>query len=222
MNAPIARAAVPERSVPGKVWVPTRMQAAGLACGAYELFLGGAAGPGKSEYLVVAPMRWLTYPTYRAILFRNSFPELERTLITKSRRLYPSLGGAFNESKHAWTFPSGARVEFSYLESDADVHRYQGAEYHFVGFDELPHFTDYQYRYMFSRLRATDGLPPRIRSTGNPDQSFSFLSSKKKTWVALSPFSSNCWQSKVSSRSICLSFSFSSGGKSTPLATNAR
>ena len=169
MNAPVARAAVPERSVPGKVWVPTRMQAAGLACGAYELFLGGAAGPGKSEYLVVAPMRWLAHPTYRAILFRNSFPELERTLITKSRRLYPSLGGTFNESKHAWTFPSGARVEFSYLESDADVHRYQGAEYHFVGFDELPHFTDYQYRYMFSRLRATDGLPPRIRSTGNPD-----------------------------------------------------
>src|SRR4029077_19436838 len=60
-------------------------------------------------------------------------------------------------------------VEFAYLESDRDVHRYQGAEFQFVGFDELPHFTEYQYRYMGSRLRGPAGLPIRLRATGNPD-----------------------------------------------------
>ena len=165
MNAPLVP---PERSGPG-VWTPLPMQRDALACGAYELFLGGAAGPGKSEYLVVAPLRWVGHPTFRAVLFRNTFPELQRTLIEKSRRLYPSAGGVYNEARHAWTFPTGASVEFAYLESDRDVHRYQGAEFQFVGFDELPHFTEYAYRYMQSRLRSAAGIPIRLRATGNPD-----------------------------------------------------
>ena len=155
--------------MPGKAWVPTRMQEAGLACGAFELFLGGAAGPGKSEYLVVAAMRNVHVPTYRAILFRNSFPELQRSLLTKADKLYPSRGGDYRGDTHTWTFPGGATIELAYLERDRDVHRYQGAEYHFVGFDELPHFTEYQYRYMLSRIRGTDGVPMRLRATGNPD-----------------------------------------------------
>jgi len=165
VNAPVA---VPDRSGNG-AWVPLPMQRDALACGAYELFLGGAAGPGKSEYLVIAPLRWVHHPTFRAVLFRNTFPELQRTLIEKSRRLYPSVGGVYNEAKHAWAFPSGAQVEFAYLESDRDVHRYQGAEFQFVGFDELPHFTEYAYRYMQSRLRSAAGVPIRLRATGNPD-----------------------------------------------------
>ena len=165
MNAPVT---VPERSGDG-AWVPLPMQRDALACGAYELFLGGAAGPGKSEYLVVAPLRWVHHPTFRAVLFRNTFPELQRTLIEKSRRIYPSAGGVYNEARHAWTFPSGASVEFAYLESDRDVHRYQGAEFQLVGFDELPHFTEYAYRYMQSRLRSAAGIPIRLRATGNPD-----------------------------------------------------
>ena len=152
------------------MWVPLPMQRAALACGAYELFLGGAAGPGKSEYLVVAPLRWIHVPGFRAILFRNTFDELERTLIEKSSRFYPSKGGVYSSSSHTWKFPSGARISFAYLERDADVHRYQGAEFSFVGFDELPHFTEYQYRYLGSRLRSTvPGLPVRLRATGNPD-----------------------------------------------------
>lgn len=165
MNAPVV---VPERSGDG-AWVPLPMQRDALACGAYELFLGGAAGPGKSEYLVVAPLRWVDRPTFRAVLFRNTFPELQRTLVEKSRRLYPSTGATYNEARHAWTWPSGASVEFAYLESDRDVHRYQGAEFQFVGFDELPHFTEYSYRYMQSRLRSAAGIPIRLRATGNPD-----------------------------------------------------
>lgn len=186
MNAPVAK---PDRSIPGVAWVPTRMQEAGLACGALELFLGGAAGPGKSEYLVVAPMRWIGCPTFRAVLFRNSFPELQRSLLTKAAKLYPAKGGIYKEQTHTWTFPApgggpGATIEFAYLERDADVHRYQGAEYHFVGFDELPHFTEYQYRYMLSRLRGTDGTPVRMRATGNPDgPHLEWVRERFKEWI---------------------------------------
>ena len=152
-----------------KQWEPLPMQEQALACGAYELFLGGAAGPGKSEYLVVAPLRWVHHPSFRALIFRNSYPELKRTLIDKSRRFYASQGATYNEANHIWTFKSGAQIEFAYLESDRDVHRYQGAEISFCGFDELPHFTEYQYRYMSSRLRSSQGVPIRLRGTGNPD-----------------------------------------------------
>jgi len=163
VNAPLTK---PERSIPGVAWVPTKMQEQGLACGAFELFLGGAAGPGKSEYLVVAALRNVHRPAFRAVLFRNSFPELQRSLLTKADKLYPAKGGKYRGDTHTWTFPSGATIEFAYLEADRDVHRYQGAEYHYVGFDELPHFTEYQYRYMLSRLRGTDGTPVRM-STRN-------------------------------------------------------
>lgn len=183
MNAPLA-AEVPAKSVPGKVWVPTKMQEAGLACGAFELFLGGAAGPGKSEYLVVAPLRWIQHAGFRAVLFRNSFPELQRSLLTKADKLYPSRGGVYKEQTHTWTFPSGATIEFAYLERDRDVTRYQGAEYHFVGFDELPHFSEYVYRYMLSRVRGTDGVPMRFRATGNPDgPHLEWVRERFKEWI---------------------------------------
>jgi len=186
VNAPVAK---PERSIPGVAWVPTKMQEQGLACGAFELFLGGAAGPGKSEYLVVAALRNVHRPAFRAVLFRNSFPELQRSLLTKAAKLYPSKGGVYKEQTHTWTFPGpdgrpGATIEFAYLERDTDVHRYQGAEYHFVGFDELPHFTEYQYRYMLSRLRGTDGTPVRMRATGNPDgPHLEWVRERFKEWI---------------------------------------
>ena len=183
-RSPSAPPSVPSLSVPGKVWVPTRMQAQGLACGVFELFLGGAAGPGKSEYLVVAPLRWVDNPGFRAVLFRNSFPELQRSLLTKADKLYPSRGGVYRGDTHTWTFKSGATIELAYLERDRDVHRYQGAEYHFVGFDELPHFTEHQYRYMLSRIRGTDGVPMRMRATGNPDgPHLEWVRERFKEWI---------------------------------------
>ncbi len=39
---------------PSAEWRPLAAQRAALACGAYELLYGGAAGGGKSDYLLVA------------------------------------------------------------------------------------------------------------------------------------------------------------------------
>jgi len=161
------REALRTGKLPG--WTPLPMQSDALACEAYELLVGGCAGPGKSEFLVVDPLRWTGHKAFRAILFRNTFEELERSLISKARRLYPPLGATYHESRHIWTFPSGAQIGFSYLEREKDVHRYQGGEWQYLGFDELPHFTDYQYCYLSSRLRSSSGLPVRIRATANPD-----------------------------------------------------
>ena len=61
MNAPVT---VPERSGDG-AWVPLRMQRDALACGAYELFLGGAAGPVLSDSdLITRPGNLAPNPSF--------------------------------------------------------------------------------------------------------------------------------------------------------------
>src|SRR5204863_6819193 len=56
------------------------------------------------------------------------------------------------------------------LDVEKDVYRYQSAEFQFVGFDELTQFTEYQYTYLFSRLRRLRSMdiPIRMRSASNP------------------------------------------------------
>jgi len=105
---------------------------------------------------------------HKGILFRKTYPEFEE-IIERSRDLYMPLGATYNESKSKWTFPSGATLKFRALERDADVHKYQGHAYTWIGFDELPNWaTSFCYTYMFSRCRSGQGLPCRIRATGNP------------------------------------------------------
>lgn len=151
-------------------WAPkSAPQAAALECGAQILLFGGAAGSLKSETLLIDAAREHLHPGLRGILFRRSYPELEKTLIRRSRELYPSLGGRFHETKKVWKFPSGGMIEFAYCESDKDIFRYQGAEYSFIGFDESTHFGEFPIRYMLSRLRSTHaGLRLRVRLASNP------------------------------------------------------
>ncbi len=150
-------------------WRPTPgPQETFLRSPAFEVLFGGAAGGGKSDALLAEAVRHVGQPRYRAIILRRAYPELERTLIPRSHQLL-SGWARYNGTKHAWTFPSGAVLEFGYLDRDEDVHQYQGAEYQFVGWDELTtQPTDYPYRYLISRMRSTEGIPLRLRATSNP------------------------------------------------------
>ena len=77
----------------------------------------------------------------------------------------------------------GASVTFGYLASVRDHLRYQGAELHFVGFDEASQIPSRQLEYMHSRLRKAigDPIPLRYRLASNPgDVSHDWL---KDTYV---------------------------------------
>jgi predicted phage terminase large subunit-like protein len=141
-----------------------------LASSAYEVLYGGAAGGGKSESLLVAPLRWIGNPDFAALLMRRTFPELERTLIRRSREIYPKIdpGARYKEQTKTWTFSSGATIQFGHCEYEHSVDQYQGAEFCFIGFDEGTHFLESQYRYLLSRARSASGLPIRIRMGTNP------------------------------------------------------
>ena len=142
-----------------------------LAAPEIDVLYGGAAGGGKSYAMLVDPLRYAHRAAHRALILRRSMPEL-RELIDKSRELYPQAfpGCKFREVEKLWNFPSGAKVEFGFLERDADVYRYQGQAYSWIGFDEITHLpTEFSWNYLASRLRTTDSeITPYLRCTANP------------------------------------------------------
>ena len=142
-----------------------------LAAPEREVLYGGAAGGGKSYALLVDPLRYVSNPNFNGLLLRRRSDEL-RELVWKSQELYPKVfkSARWSERKSQWTFPSGARLWFTYLDREDDVLRYQGQAFTWIGFDELTqHPTPFAWDYMRSRLRTTDpNLPLCMRATTNP------------------------------------------------------
>jgi predicted phage terminase large subunit-like protein len=60
-------------------------------------------------------------------------------------------------------------LRFGHLASEDDCEDYQGHEIQWLGFDELTHFTERQYRSLIGRVRSPRPyLPRRVRATSNP------------------------------------------------------
>ena len=124
---------------------------------------------GKSYgQLVDALLYALKYPKSKQIIFRRTFPDLEKSLIRVSLEFYPREAASYNSSKHIWTFKNGSIIDFGYIDSENDVYQYQSAEYDVIRFDELTHFTEYMYTYMISRCRGANPYPKHIKSSTNP------------------------------------------------------
>jgi predicted phage terminase large subunit-like protein len=157
------------------LWKPNPgPQTRALASPVFELGYGGGAGGGKTDWLLVVPLRWIALEQFRGIIFRRTFTELEQQVIPRAWELYHPLGGNYNESKHRWIFydakgnPRG-RVQLAHLQHEKDILEYRGAPYQYGGFDELPTFTRFQYTYFISRMRSAHGIPIRLRSSMNPE-----------------------------------------------------
>lgn len=136
---------------------------------AFEVLFGGAAGGGKSHgQLIDALLYALQYPKSSQIIFRSTFSDLEKSLIRKSRSIYPIKIADYNDSKHTWKFKNGSIIDFGYIQYDKDVYQYQSAEYDVIRFDELTHFTEFQYLYMISRCRGANPYPKHVKSSTNP------------------------------------------------------
>ena len=136
---------------------------------AYELLYGGAAGGGKTDFLIVEATRHADNPSHRAIIFRRTFPMLQQPggIIDRSRELYQN-HATYNAEAKRWSFPSGASVTFGHMQRESDKYDYQGGQFTFVGFDQVEQFSEAQFEYIVSRTRSAAGIPVRIRATANP------------------------------------------------------
>jgi hypothetical protein len=136
----------------------------------YRLF-GGAAGPGKSRALLEeAVIQANEVPGVNTLLLRRTFPELESTLIEQFRKhIDPKSYKSYNESKHIVEWWNGSTTRFGYCKSEHDIFQYQGAEYLFIGLDELTLFTLKQWQFLTSRNRCpVPGTFPNMAGATNP------------------------------------------------------
>lgn len=174
----VAREAFARRLDPGALlddsdtWKPYPKQALAseLAQQADELLFGGAAGPGKTEWLMRYGIEQMErYPGNRGAIFRRVFPSLQRSVIPRLQAILAGGRAKWNENKHTFTFPNGSVLEVASLQYSTTVHDFQGAEYGWFGFEELTEFLESQWEYMLTRLRApVDGIRPHACATTNP------------------------------------------------------
>ena len=151
------------------------------------MLYGGAAGGGKSDAILMAALEYVDVPGYSALILRRDFQRLALAgaIMDRSKEWLKTSTASWNEQQKRWTFPSGAKISFGYIDHPDDRFRYASAEYQFIGWDELTEFrlTDDEsnpYTFLFSRLRKTRELdqaaasaglgpvPLRVRSASNP------------------------------------------------------
>lgn len=136
-----------------------------------ELLYGGAAGGGKTDFLLGDYLQDVEHfgAAWQGILFRRSMPELEE-MIGRSMEIYPQVGAQWKEGRKRWEWANGAKLRMRYLEVDRDATRYQGGAYAWIGWDELgQHPTPFGYKYLRGRLRSAHPVPrKRIRASANP------------------------------------------------------
>lgn len=136
------------------------------------LLYGGAAGGGKSIFLLLAASLWTDYPDYAALMLRRNYGDLtqEGGILNEARKWWTNAGARWRQDMFAFEFPSGATIAFGHL-SDSGAHlRYQGGEYQHIAFDEAGNIPSAQIDFLQTRLRKKAGnpIPLQMRLTANP------------------------------------------------------
>lgn len=124
----------------------------------------------NSYALLLELGRLINVDNATGVVFRRTSPELRAGggLWDTASQIYGSIAEV-NNTKLELTFSSNAKIKFSHLQKEGDVHSHQGSQYAFVGFDEVQHFTWKQFNYMLSRNRTMTNINPYIRCTCNPE-----------------------------------------------------
>lgn len=134
-----------------------------------EAVYGGAKGGGKSCGLIMEAMMYgLEYPSANIYLFRETYPDLEDTLIQEWKEKVPSELYIWNGKRTEAKLINGTIIRFRYVRNFDDAHGYQGRSMDFIGIDELTSHEERVVQELLSCLRSPKGYPTRFRGTCNP------------------------------------------------------
>jgi hypothetical protein len=166
-----AHLGIPRLDVLGKpFYVPTPKQVEFHLSTARNTLYGGRAGTGKSWALRnEAHMRCLSIPGYRALIVRRNFTELRDTHLDKCPSEAQMLGAVWRATENTIVYANGSRLRFGHVDNDDALKLYLSSEFEWIGFDEGSTFTQYQFRFLGSRLRTVKpGVVPLIKVGSNP------------------------------------------------------
>jgi len=109
----------------------------------------------NSDALLMSALQYVDVPGYSALILRRTWPDLNApgAILDRARSWLEDTPARQKDGGRIWEFPSGARIQFGYVQHEKDRTKFQSAEYQFVGFDELTHFPQSIYSYLFSRVR---------------------------------------------------------------------
>ena len=149
-----------------KPWLPLPgPQTTALTTAADVVFYGGGAGSGKSSLLCGVSVT----EHYRVRLFRRESVQV-RGLVDEVHKILKATAG-YNGQEHVWRLPNGSQIEFAHCQYEDDKEKYQGRAADLIGFDEITHFSESQFRYLIGWNRSDRaGQRSRVIATGNPPE----------------------------------------------------
>src|SRR3990167_3510421 len=160
-------------AVPGQRLKLEPKQTLAFTTEATEVLYGGAAGGGKSYLLRASAIRWCAeIAGIQVYLFRRTLPDLRDNHLRGPTSFHVLLSEhlssghvKYRSVENEFEFWNGSILHLCYCDSENDVEKYRGAEIHVLLMDELVHFSDYQYRFLRSRVRIAGlKVPPQYKT----------------------------------------------------------
>lgn len=163
-RAKLLQIAMPRLIEDYMVHIPHPKQQVFLALNSREVMYGGAAGGGKSDALLMAATQYMDVPGYSALILRRTWADLASpgAIMDRANTWFVNTPAKRKDGGRVWEFPTKtpdgrpaqpARLSFGHLQYENDRFKYASAEYQYIGFDELTHFSESMYTFLFSRLR---------------------------------------------------------------------
>ena len=163
------------------VWAPfPGFQEEVLSASEFEVFIGGAKGPGKSDLIYVKSAMQVALPEYKGLVLRESYTEIEE-LIRRAKKTFGAMGAKWQakERQFQWygsttvgsAYQGGTHlglVKFGYCSRLEDVETYQGQEWAYIGVDEAANLVNVN--------KIIEDLIKEIRCP-NPDVMLQFMAS---------------------------------------------
>ena len=127
-----------------------------------ELFYGGQAGGGKSDLLLGLALT----SHRRSLVLRRTNKEASK-LVERYAEILGSRDG-WNGQENVWRI-DGRLIDISGCQHEDYKQKFKGTPRDLIAFDEIPDFTETQYRFIIGWNRSTDlGQRSRVVVAGNP------------------------------------------------------
>jgi hypothetical protein len=157
------------RNKDGDICAPNEKQRRAHQSAAESIFYGGAAGGGKSYWLLISILTFAALtPGVQCAVFRRRYKELHQSIIPLALALLPRKTFKFDKQLGKLEFPhNGSVVWFLHCARDSDVILYQSANWLKLAIDEASHMTQFIVDYLTTRVRG-DGRLVQVLMGSNP------------------------------------------------------